>query len=334
MASSASLDSAAAVAPAQTTAPNHTVPRQPNRLKLKNTFVSDLQDIRNLDFKDRQNLLKGPHVHFIVGDHVAKAYPLRLFEATSMMAEKLLVDGQFVYLPEEIEWQAFLDIFDWLEFVCCRPKAPKLSAKLNMYSDLSLCAASRYAGVDRYTEPIFRWYWAYFSNNIPTYEEISDALLCIQHTNKDPFFRLISKRLATLQHENQIPDPETFALYLASNPDLQAEVTKINQKQERKGELEAARAELRAHAEKRRIQAEEDRIRRLEAEKEREARFAERKRRDKDKWEAQKQKDAALEKSVQEKLRSQGNGQNKKLTLEEARHFEKTRGRRPPRSVF
>jgi hypothetical protein len=171
--------------------------------------------------------------------------------------------------------------------------------------------------MENYTVHLYRKCEALLRKDPPTYADL-EATTTFKQTH-ERLFNIAATNLAVLIREEKIPDPDVFSAYLADNPTLATAITTANDKY-------AAHVRRMQESEQRCVQQEEARAR-YEANAERNAKKAED---DKAFFAAKAAKDAALEQSVQKKIRA-SDPKERKFTLEEAAHYRRRHGRGPPK---
>lgn len=287
----------------------------------------ELIDIRTMSPADRHALAwggcvkiyRGRGMHDYIGD-----IPVRLVQRASVIANKLLAKiSAGIHLPHDTDKQGIIDFLQYLVYLTKAEEQPApMTAKEDTRRDLCICGGAYLLGMLKYASHIYDYYWAYWTETIPNYDEvtlISNLPASIDRNGK--LFNKMARDLAGLVRSNTVPDPEHFTAYLDThNNRLRDTIININNTYAYRARKEAERAEWQRKAkEAGRLQKEFEEKR---AKKEEEDRIKE-----KEKFEAMKTRNAALERAIREKMKKGG----QMFTTEEKQHWVRTRGTRPPK---
>ncbi|KAF2249500.1 hypothetical protein BU26DRAFT_595386 [Trematosphaeria pertusa] len=313
-------------------------------------------DIRELPYVERQALKAGPKVKIFDDNTFIMELPRALFLAATTEPRLITSSGE-IHLPPDTGVDGIISVGCWLLAVVDSEETFHLRPKKDMADDLRICRAGRLLGMEKYIDHIHRHYWWKFYNKPFSAADV-DLVVGLAMDPKDPFLRLVSERLAAYLRDGQIMNPDALRAYIKQNPMLDNTVRQANKefkkkklKEKDKAERAAARAEREAlliaqRKEEEARREEEDRQKKqeqarkaaeqakLKAEiearrKKLEDEYREKKQKEQALWAERNKKDAELNRSLQDKIRSG----KKTVTREEARYFERTRGKRCPYNV-
>ncbi|KAF2249239.1 hypothetical protein BU26DRAFT_594988 [Trematosphaeria pertusa] len=292
----------------------------------KNTNAQDQQlpDIRTMSGGDREWLTKGKPVRIFKGDSAPIAdVAHRLLFATSTKAQELVNSNDEVHLPADVDKQSVLALIAELDRIIASKNRPtgRLASKKNAYKDLSICGTATLLGLDLYTSHLFNFYWARWREALPTYDEIDAVLkLPASQDHNSSLFNRIAKDLAIYLRGGDIEGMGEIDGFLAERPRLAKAIAEINLGHAEYLKRKQGREERKRKAEEARLRQEAMEKKKAEKEKDRRAK-------EKVRYEEERTNKAAIEKSIQEKMKVAG----KKFTPEEVRHWMNTRGSRPPK---
>jgi hypothetical protein len=281
-------------------------------------------DIRDWPSRDRQMLVsKGNRVDIFIGDEPVTTISKPLLRATSVTAGVMLKNGAgAIKLPADTDRNGVILIVNYLEdIIKADARSGLFLRSSSMATSLSACAAAFLLGMDKYTVHVYRKCEALLRMDPPTYKDI-DAILVFRKVHWR-LFKIVVEGLAVHVWEGTIPDPEDFAVYLAQNPVLDNAI---------KARISKNEYELRKRQglEKRRIQQAEAQARHEALVKEKTEREKRNEAEKKAFFAAKAAKEAALEKSVQLKMRA-SEPKARKFTAEETAHYWRRYGKKPPK---
>ena len=278
-------------------------------------------DIRNWSFGDRKVLVsKSDRLKIFTGDTLATTISKPLLRATSATSGEILKDGM-VKLPADTDKNGVCCLVNYLESIIRTNSKPlPFTRSLTMAASLSVCAAASLLGMKKYTLNLYKKCETLLRIDPPEYEDIN-AIILFKKVHKR-LFNIVVKGLAVRVWENTVPDPEDFALYLTQNPVLDTAI---------KSAIEKREYHLRRVAElKERCVRRENAQTRHEAwMKEKTEREAKRRAGEEAFYAAKAAKEAALEKSIQLKIRAR-EPRARKFTAEEAAHYRHRYNKKPP----
>jgi hypothetical protein len=259
--------------------------------------VTDFDKIYVMSFSNRQLLAKGSIISLVDADSNSIIdMPLALFRATSSKRDELLPKGAAsIKLPRGIDSDIAKALIQHLKEVTTTTLYAKDIQSYELtYEDMQLCSADDALGMGLYTQHIFNWYWARLNaGHLPGYGDIS-AFSAVETPTCDRIFRKVVNALAKLDFDGQIPDPEDFESYLATEERVRTAVTEAKDKMQRHADYMARRVgqeqEEARQAAVNLTRAHDQAV--LEEEKAA---------KDQAKWDARKKKDTALRETVLKK---------------------------------
>jgi hypothetical protein len=304
-------------------------------------------DIRGWDFQRRAELSMGEHIPVFIGNTVILVLPLPLLQKTSANYLAIHQNGM-IQLPADVEQNGVLRLADYLAYITSTNRKPiQMSTKLSTFDALSVCAAAKALGMDRYTSNIYKLCEAVLRNDIPSYDDL-DAILFFA-TQHERLYKKVVGNLAIRCREHKIPDPGSFMIYLDVRPTLNYDIWVHNSYWAEKTKQRAERQEKHArHKEGQPRRQPQDGVRVEERsvwQKEKDERSAawqkekddrdnawrkEKEERDTMYWAEKNKKRAELEKACVEKAKGPMDKRTR-LSAEERAHWLSTRGAQPPK---
>jgi hypothetical protein len=279
-------------------------------------------DIRDWVFDDRKLLVsKGDRVNISIDDKILTTMSKPLFRATSSTARDLLQAGT-VNLPADTDKDSVTRLVNYLESLIANTAKPTpFTRSLNISASLSVCTAASTLGMAKYVDHVYKKCEYHLRMDPPTYADI-DAITA-HKTAHERLFRIVATSLAVRVWDDTIPDPEDFYAYLAQNSILDAAITTANEKHAD----HVRRMEVK---ERRRVQQEQSQARYEASAKAKAEREAKKLADETVYFAAKVDKEAALEKSVQKKMRA-SEPKERKFTPEETAHYRRRYGKNPPK---
>lgn len=280
-------------------------------------------DIRNWHYALRSALNTAPMVSIFMGNTLVCLIPKPLLKVASISFETIFQDGK-VTLPEGTELQGVTRLIDHMKnMAIARGKPHWLRNDLNIHDSLSICAAAKLLGMETYTDHVFKKTHSYFHTvEVPAYGDL-EALAAFP--DQFPrFYHIVVQKLAKLAREDLIEDPEDFEEYLVQNSDLRNAIVEANKKNTNWLHAEEARAQREKAAE-----LEEKRTAIQVAQMS--AKQSKLNAQDKAQWAKRKEQDAALSKSIKEKMA--GPVDKRKFTPQERSFWGRNYGTRLPKGA-
>ncbi|KAF2030622.1 hypothetical protein EK21DRAFT_65144 [Setomelanomma holmii] len=183
-------------------------------------------DIRQEKYMIRSVLLTGERVPVYIGKDVIAEIRKPLLKPTSTKVADIYKEGA-VILPEDTEKEGVKHLLGYMSYVAGTTKKPaKMRTALSTFDALSVCAAAKLMGVEKYTDNVYKAVDAYLHKYTPEYEDI-DAILAFR-TSHARFYNIVVDHLATLVWQETIPDPEEFQEYLRKNAILAKSIDGVN----------------------------------------------------------------------------------------------------------
>jgi hypothetical protein len=155
--------------------------------------------------------------------------PRPLLKIASTKFEEIHENG-VVQLPEDTDVDGVLRLIDHLKIVMnARGKLIRMSNNMDTYESMSVCAAGKLLGAEKYVAHVLGKVEAYFHNvQLPTYGGLDAALI---YSDKYPrFLHLAVQKLAKLVREDKIEDVADFEEYLVQQPVLADSIKTANTK--------------------------------------------------------------------------------------------------------
>ncbi|KAF9741727.1 hypothetical protein PMIN06_011863 [Paraphaeosphaeria minitans] len=297
-------------------------------------------EIRQLSLRDRQSLNTDPAVKLFDGGEYIMHLPRKLFLAAT--TNPLLIDDRSeILLPPNTGREAILSIGFHLLALTTSPRPFKLRSKNNLEEDLRILEAARLLHLEPYVAHIHNWYWWKLRNR-PIDAADVHIVLKVALNSQDPFVRLVGEKIAAIIRDGTADGVEKLNEYVAGQPYLNSIVAREDKRYYATMENQAhkakriarqgARTESKVQLDQALVEDDghlsgpvERRLRDASAEQIKSAQ------KDSARWEERRKEEAELGRSLQKKMRL-----GKKvavLTRAEARHYERTKGKRCPYKI-
>lgn len=196
-----------------------------------------LPDVRNLPYKQRKELGRGPKTCIVLGGVPIQGIPKKMLMQVSEMANDFFTKqprANQIYLPaNSMAMAAARELMAWVSDVCTSPK--EFSVKLRFLSNTSdadaqniaIMSAARYLGMSTYVRHFTRHYCDEIRRQMLSLDTI--ALIEKFFAVDDPVFECLVNNLAHHRSKQNLPGQEQFEEFIKDHPKLAAAMEKANE---------------------------------------------------------------------------------------------------------